>query len=79
MGDREDAGGAETTPRQEEATTSETLGDLKSTRTCASSPTSNAASSESSSATENSTPSPDGAFDSGGGGRADGSDAGELM
>jgi hypothetical protein len=81
MGDREGAdqtGGAKTTPRQEEATTSETLDDLNSTQTGTTSQTSGGASNEDSKSGD-SAPSPDGAFDSGRGGRADGSDAGEPM
>jgi hypothetical protein len=81
MGDREgrkQTNSAEGTPRQEEATSSETLDDLESTQAGATSQTSGGASNESS-RSENSMPSPDGAFDSARGGRADGSDAGEPM
>jgi hypothetical protein len=80
MTDREGAGrkDAGETPRQEEATSKETLGDLESSETGAASSATGGASNESGSA-ETSTPSPDGAFDSARGGRADGSDAGEPM
>ena len=68
----------ETTPRQEEATSGETLGDLERTQAdTASKPAGGASGAGGSS--ETSTPSPDGAFDSARGGRADGSDAGEPM
>lgn len=66
------------TPRQEEATSKETLGDLESSETGAASSATGGASNEGGSA-ETSTPSPDGAFDSARGPRADGSDAGEPM
>lgn len=65
-------------PREREATSDETLDDLKSTQADATTKTTGSASSESSS-TETSTPSPDGAFDSPRGGRAGDSDAGEPM
>ena len=74
------AGGSkeEGTPRQEEATSGETLGDLERTQSDAASKPAGGASGAGGSS-ETSTPSPDGAFDSTRGGRADGSDAGEPM
>ncbi|MDT7603168.1 MAG: hypothetical protein QOF61_1165 [Acidobacteriota bacterium] len=80
MGDREGANqsgsAGSSTPRQEEATSSETLEDLEQTQDATKS---GGASSGESSSAGTSTPSPDGAFDSPRGGRADGSDAGEPM
>jgi hypothetical protein len=80
MTDREGAGreDAGETPRQEEATSKETLGDLESSETGAASSATGGASNEGGSS-ETLTPSPDGAFDSARGTRADGSDAGEPM
>jgi hypothetical protein len=81
MGDREDAnqaGNAGGATREEEATSAETLDDLKRTggdTTAKSGDTSSGAGESANS----STPSPDGAFDSPRGGHADGSDAGEPM
>jgi hypothetical protein len=73
------------TPRQEEATSKETLGDLESEETSAASSASGAASSSAGAAANDqgaadaSTPSPDGTFDSPRGGRADGGDTGGPM
>jgi hypothetical protein len=81
MGDDRGAGGtsdATGTPREREATSDETLDDLENTQSDATTKTTGGASGESS-RTETATPSPDGAFDSPRGGRADGSDAGEPM
>jgi hypothetical protein len=74
-GGQKDAG---ETPRQEEATSKETLGDLESSETGAASSAPGGALNEGGSA-ETSTPSPDGAFDSTRDGRAGGSDAGDPM
>lgn len=69
---------AAATPRQEEATSGETLKDIERTESGATSkPTGGA--SGAGGTTETATPSPDGAFDSERGGRADRSDAGEPM
>lgn len=68
---------AATKPRQEEATSDETLAELESTQTDAAS--GKGASSGASSTAETATPSPDGAFDVERGGRADGSDSGDPM
>lgn len=80
MTDTEGVGqsGASETPRQEEATSKETLGDLEGSETSAASSATGGASNQSGSS-ESSTPSPDGAFDSARGGHTDGSDAGEPM
>jgi hypothetical protein len=81
MGDEREAGGtfgATAKPREREATSDETLDDLESTQSDATTKTAGGASGESNN-TETPTPSPDGAFDSPRGGRADGSDAGEPM
>lgn len=78
-------GDAGETPRQEEATSKETLGDLGSDEASAASSATGAASpssgeaSNGQGASESSTPSPDGAFDSPRGGRADGGDTGGPM
>jgi hypothetical protein len=77
MGDRESAnqaGNAGGATREEEATSAETLDDLERTEGGSASK-----SGDTSSGADTSTPSPDGAFDSPRGGRADGSDAGEPM
>lgn len=77
MNDREGDGATET-PRQQEATSKETLGDLESDeRGAASAP--GGASSDERGETQAETPSPDGAFDEPRGGRADGGDAGGPM
>ena len=83
MGEREgtnktggDKTGGET--HDEAATSSETLGDLEKSESDAATESGSPTTGESSD-TGDSTPSPDGAFDSPGGGRADGSDAGEPM
>ena len=65
------------TPRQEEATSDETLADLEETQSEAGAGKGNSATG--SSPTETSSPAPDGARDSGRGGRADGSDTGGPM
>jgi hypothetical protein len=81
MGDNKEVGqnaNASGTPRECEATSDETLDDLESTQSDATTKTTGGASGESSH-TETATPSPDGAFDSPRGGRADGGDAGEPM
>ena len=66
------------TPRQEQATSKETLADLESEEKGAASSTAGAASNDQGAA-ESSMPSPDGAFDSPRGGRADGGDTGGPM
>lgn len=76
--DKDRAAGAEGKPRQEEATSRETLKDLESTQADAAAKTTGGASAESDSAAP-SAPSPDGAFDSERGGRADGGDSGGPM
>ena len=68
---------AQPTPRQEEATSDETLADLEETRADAA--TGKGGSAGAGGSTETSSPSPDGAPDSARGGRADGSDTGGPM
>ena len=63
--------------RDEQATSSKTLGDLESTQSDAAS--GKAGASDTGSSLEGSTPSPDSAADSAGAGRADGSDTGGPM
>jgi hypothetical protein len=81
MGDREDANRAGDTggaTREEEATSAETLDDLKRTEGDSAVKSGDTSSNASDSASS-STPSPDGAFDAPRGGGDDGSDAGEPM
>ncbi|MDQ3906885.1 MAG: hypothetical protein M3268_00935 [Acidobacteriota bacterium] len=78
-------GNAGETPRQEEATSKETLGDLEREEAGAASSSTGAASSSAGAASndqgaaDSPAPSPDGAFDSPRGGRADGGDTGGPM
>ncbi|MCA1630208.1 MAG: hypothetical protein LC785_16930 [Acidobacteria bacterium] len=80
MGDREekDRSGAAGTPREQEATSSETLDDIDRTEDATVKSPGDSATGQPGGGT--SAPSPDGAFDGErGGGRADGSEAGEPM
>jgi hypothetical protein len=86
MADREGAGAndnAGETTRHAEATSKETLGDIEDEEAGAQSAPTGSASSDAPSndqgAVESATPSPDGAFDSPRGGRADGGDTGGPM
>lgn len=65
------------TPREQEATSSETLDDIDRTEDATVKSSGDSSTGQSGGGT--STPSPDGAFDSERGGRADGSEAGEPM
>jgi hypothetical protein len=71
------AGAAGGRTRDEQATSDKTLADLEETQT--DSAAGKGAASETGSPTEGSSPAPDGATNSAGGGRADGSDTGGPM
>ena len=76
---RTDEGTTHAPTREEQATSSKTLSDIEQSKTDAGTTGGGGSASDTSSPVEGSSPTPNGAGDSAGGGRADGSDTGGPM